>query len=99
MTTEKQASEEVQGLMSARWVADMIAVAAKLELADLVNAGTKTVEEIAKAKNLHPTSLFRLMRGLAGYGIFAEQEDGGFAQTPKSDALRRDVPHSAWGMA
>ena len=99
MTTEKQASEEVQGLMSARWVADMIAVAAKLELADLVNAGTKTVEEIAKAKDLHVSSLYRLLRGLASYGIFAEQEDGTFAQTPRSDALRRGVPHSAWGFA
>ena len=39
------------------------------------------------------------MRGLASYDIFAEQEDGTFAQTPRSDALRKDVPHSAWGVA
>ncbi len=98
-TIEKLATQEVQDLMTARWVADMIGVAAELELADFINAGAKTAEEIAKAKGLHPTSLYRLLRGLASYGIFAEQEDGTFAQTPRSDALRKDLPHSVWGMA
>jgi hypothetical protein len=98
-TMEKPATQEVQDLMTARWVADMIGVAAKLELADFIQAGAKTAEEIAKAKGLQATSLYRLLRGLASYGIFAEQEDGTFAQTPRSDALRKDVPYSAWGMA
>jgi hypothetical protein len=77
----------------------MIGAAAQLELADFIDLGAKTAEEIAKAKGLHATSLYRLLRGLASYGIFAEQEDGTFAQTPRSDALRKDVPHSAWGIA
>jgi hypothetical protein len=98
-TMEKPATQEVQDLMTARWVADMIGVAAKLELADFIQAGAKTAEETAKAKGLHANSLYRLLRGLASYGIFAEQEDGTFAQTPRSDALRKDVPYSAWGMA
>src|SRR5260370_30422090 len=98
-TMEKPAAQEVQDLMTARWLADMIGVAAELELADFINAGAKTAEEVANAKGLHARSLYRLLRGLASYGIFAEQEDGTFAQTPRSDALRKDVPHSAWGMA
>jgi hypothetical protein len=98
-TLEKSATQEVQDLMTTRWVADMIGVAARLELADFINAGAKTAEEIAKAKGLHASSLYRLLRGLASYGIFAEQEDGTFTQTSRSDALRRDVPYSAWGMA
>src|SRR5258707_7963940 len=98
-TIAKPATQEVQDLMTARWVADMIGVAAELELADFINAGAKTAEEIAKAKGLHASSVYRLLRGLASYGIFAEQEDGTFAQTPRSDTLRKDVPHSAWGVA
>jgi O-methyltransferase domain len=98
-TTEKPVTQQVQDLMTARWVADMIGVAAQLELADFIDRGAKTAEEIAKAKGLHATSLYRLLRGLASYGIFAEQEDGTFAQTPKSDALRKDVRYSAWGIA
>jgi len=97
-TIAKPATQEIQDLMSARWVADMIGVAAELELADFINAGAKTADEIAKAKGLHPTSLYRLLRGLASYGIFVEQEDGTFAHTPRSDALRKDVPHSAWNV-
>jgi hypothetical protein len=89
----KQATQEVQDLISARWVADMIGVAAELQLADFINTGAKTAEEIAKTKGLHATSLYRLLRALASYGIFAEQEDGTFAQTPRSDALRKDLPH------
>ena len=55
-TTETPATQEVQDLMTARWVADMIGVAAQLELADFIDLGTKTAEEIAKAKGLHATS-------------------------------------------
>jgi O-methyltransferase domain len=99
IVTMEPATQEVQDLMTARWVADMIGVAAQLELADFINAGAKTAEEIAKAKGLHASSLYRLLRGLAAYGIFVEREDGTFAQTPRSDALRKDVPYSAWGMA
>ncbi len=49
-TMEKPAAQEVQDLMTARWLADMIGVAAELELADFINAGAKTAEEIANAK-------------------------------------------------
>jgi hypothetical protein len=62
---EKTATQEVQDFMTTRWVADMIGVAAELELADFINAGAKTAEEIAKAKGLHASSLYRLLRGLA----------------------------------
>src|SRR5258707_14531012 len=98
-TIAKPATQEVQDLMTARWVADMIGVAAELELADFINAGAKTVEEIAKAKGLHASALYRLLRGFTSYCIFTEQEDGTFTQTPSSDALRKDVPQSACGVA
>ena len=62
---KKTAMQEVQDLMTTRWAADMIGVAAVLELADFINAGAKTAEEIAKAKGLHASSLYRLLRGLA----------------------------------
>jgi hypothetical protein len=48
----------------------MIGVAVELELADFINAGPKTADEIAKAKGLHPTPLYRLLRGLASYRIW-----------------------------
>jgi hypothetical protein len=46
----KPATQEIQDLMSARWVADMIGVAAELELADFINAGAKTADENREGK-------------------------------------------------
>jgi len=77
-----------------RWTAQMIGMAAELGLADQIQTGPKTVEELAVAAGLHAPSLYRLLRALANFQIFAEQEDGCFVQTPMSDALRSDVPYS-----
>ena len=80
--------------MSARWLADMIGVAAELELADFINAGAKTADEIAKARGLHPTSLYRLLRGLASYGIFVEQ--GGRDLCPNTQVGRASKGRTAF---
>jgi DNA-binding HxlR family transcriptional regulator len=81
-------------LVTGRWTADIVGVAAELRLADQLQSGPRTAEEIAAAMGLHAPSLYRLLRALANFGIFAKQEDGGFAQTPMSDTLRSDVPYS-----
>jgi hypothetical protein len=86
-------------LTTGRWVAHMVGVAAELGLADLVQAGPKTAEQLADAAGLHAPSLYRLLRALASVGVFTKQEDGRFAQTPMSDALRDDVSYSMRGLA
>ena len=53
-------------------VSQMIYVAAKLDIADLVAGGAKSVDEIAAASETHAPSLYRLLRALASQGIFAE---------------------------
>jgi hypothetical protein len=86
-------------LVTGRWVAQIVGVAAELGLADEIQTGPKTAEEVAQAMGLHPVPLYRLLRALASVGIFAEQECGRFRQTPMSDALRSDVPYSMRGLA
>jgi O-methyltransferase domain/Dimerisation domain len=86
-------------LVTGRWVSQIIGVAAELGLADEIQTGPKTAQEVAAAKGLHPEPLYRLLRALASFGIFAEQEDGRFKQTPMSDTLRSDVPYSMRGVA
>jgi hypothetical protein len=86
-------------LATGRWVAHMVGVAAELGLADMVQTGPKTVEQLADAAGLHAPSLYRLLRALASVGVFSKQEDGRFAQTPMSDALRNDVSYSMRGLA
>jgi hypothetical protein len=86
-------------LATGRWVAHLVGVAAELGLADLVQSGPKTAEQLAEAAGLHAPSLYRLLRALASVGVFSRQEDGRFAQTPMSDALRSDVSYSMRGLA
>ena len=86
-------------LATGRWVAHMVGVAAELGLADMVQTGPKTAEQLAEAAGLHAPSLYRLLRALASVGVFTKQEDGRFAQTPMSDALLNDVSYSMRGLA
>ncbi|MFW1676729.1 methyltransferase [Pontibacter sp. JAM-7] len=64
-----------------------IHVAAKLGIADHVTAGGTSVNNIAASTNLNQDRLYRLMRLLASYQIFAETEKGVFVPTPLSDVL------------
>ena len=73
-------------------------VIAKLGVADLLSAGARGVEELAKATETHPPSLRRVMRLLASVGVFEEKEDGGFALTALGECLRADVPGSSRDM-
>lgn len=76
-----------------------ISVAAKLRLADKLADGPKSVADLAAETNTHTPSLYRLLRALAGAGVFAEQADGRFSQTTLSEFLRTGVPGSQRGMA
>lgn len=69
-------------------------VAAGLGLADLLKDGPRSVEELAQVCKAHPQSLYRLLRVLAGHGIFAEDAAGRFRLTPAAALLRSDVPGS-----
>src|SRR5215510_12461868 len=81
------------------WVSRTIYVAAKLGLADLVKDGAKTAEELAKATGTHPPSLYRVLRALASVGVFVEDDQRRFAQTPLSETLRSDIMGSLRAMA
>jgi hypothetical protein len=66
-----------------------IAIVAKLGIPDLVDAGPKQAGELAAATGAHAPSLYRLLRTLAGAGLFNEDEQGRFALTPSGAGLRR----------
>jgi hypothetical protein len=93
------ASAEIARMLTGYWVTQMIFVAAKLDLAGLLKAGPRSADDLARETGTHRRSLYRLLRGLAGLGIFAETEPGIFTMTPLSEALREDVPGSQRAMA
>ena len=77
----------------------LIHVAAKLGVADLLHAGVTSTEELAAALSVDRQALSRVLRALASFGIFAETEPGCFALTPLGELLRDDVPGSLRGSA
>jgi len=71
-----------------------IHVATKLSIPDRLKDGPKSSAELAQETKTHAPSLYRLLRALAGAGIFTEDEQGYFALTQLGTFLRRDVPGS-----
>ena len=72
----------------------MIYVAARLNIADLLAQGPRRVEVLAEQAGAHPPSLYRLLRALASQGLFAEDDQGRFGLTPLAVLLRSDVEGS-----
>ena len=80
-------------------VAQAVYVAAKLNIADLLEEGAKTAEELATATGTHAPSLYRLLRALSSLGVFVQEADHSFNLTPLARLLRSGVPGSLRGMA
>jgi O-methyltransferase domain/Dimerisation domain len=97
--TEPTPQDRMAGMITGYWVSQMVHVAARLGLADLLAGGPRTADELAQATGTHARSLYRLLRALASVGVFSEGESQQFTQTPLSECLRRDVPGSQWAMA
>jgi hypothetical protein len=57
-------------IILAHWNGAAIAAAAKFGIADKLESGPKTTKELASALNIHEDSLYRVLRALAGIGIF-----------------------------
>jgi len=58
--------------MTGYWVSQAVHLAAKLGLADLLRDGPRTSRELAGSCGAHAPALYRLLRGLASVGVFAE---------------------------
>jgi hypothetical protein len=84
----------IQGMLTGYRLSQCLYVAARLGLADLLKDGPRSPADLATASATHAPSLYRLLRGLASVGVFAEDERGNFTLTPLAECLRSDVPGS-----
>jgi predicted O-methyltransferase YrrM len=89
-----QPSVEMLRMLNAFLAVQAVHVAAVLRLADLLATDTLGVDELAAATRADRRSLHRLLRMLAGAGVFREEADGRFAITPLGATLRSDSPDS-----
>ena len=93
------ANQQLDRMISGYWISQAIYAAAKLGIADLLNDGLKSVEELASATATNADALYRLLRALASVGVFAETAPRQFALTPLAEPLRSDVPGSKRALA
>lgn len=70
------------------WASRALYIAAKLGIADQLADGPESAEGLASACGMHAGSLRRVLRALASLGVFAEDAQGHFVQTPLSLGLR-----------
>jgi transcription initiation factor TFIIIB Brf1 subunit/transcription initiation factor TFIIB len=75
----------------------LLYVAAKLGIADVLAGGPRTGAEVAAAVGADPDLLTRVLRGLALEEVLAEVGGGRFALTELGERLRSDVPGSIKG--
>lgn len=83
----------VMRLSGAQCVSRALHVVADLGIADALGELPQTSEALARTTGTHVDALERVLRLLAGYGIFTIR-DGVFAHTPASELLRSEHPHS-----
>ena len=89
--------QAIWDLVTAHAVARCVHVVADLGVADALD-GDATVEELAGRTGANADALGRILRLLAGHGVFAEGPRG-YVHTELSELLRSDHPQSMRGFA
>ncbi len=89
-----QPSSQILQMLNAFLTVQAVYVAATLGVADLMSDGPKSADDLAQATGAHRPSLYRLLRMLAGAGVFHEDADGRFTLTPLGETLRSEGPES-----
>jgi hypothetical protein len=79
-------------------LARALGIVTDLGIADIVADGPKTMDELTAASGCDRDSLYRLLRMLGGHGVFAEDEQGCIALTPRAELLQADHPDSVYEM-
>ena len=91
---KQQRQLQLMRLLGGMMSSQAICTAAKLEIADRLGDGMKSVSQLAQETHTHEASLSRLLRALASMGIFAQEQSGMFTNTELSSLLRSDHPAS-----
>src|SRR5262245_30554391 len=86
--------EELQQQIHAPLEPQLIYLAVKLGIPDLLLGGTQSSAALAQQAGVHEPSLHRALRGMAILGLVHEQADNRFSLTAKGALLQRDHPET-----
>jgi SAM-dependent methyltransferase len=90
---------QMMQMITGFWVSCCVYAAARLNVAHYLAEAPMSAEELATATGSHAPSMFRLLRALAGVGVFSRNAEGKFELTPLGNTLRPGVPGSMRAMA
>lgn len=77
-----EASAKMLQMLNAFLTVQALHVAAALGIADRLADGPRSVDELTDATGAHHVSLYRLLRMLAGVGVFREEAEGDSRSLP-----------------
>jgi hypothetical protein len=92
--SEPHPCQQLSRMITSYWASRAIYVAAKLHIADHLKDGPRTAEELAATAGVAPRPLYRVLRALAGLGVFAHEADGRFRLNPLAEPLCEGGPDS-----
>jgi hypothetical protein len=93
-TTKAAAAAKLLELIVIPRITESIRVAAELGVADLLADGPKSAEQLADATRVNAPSLQRVLRALASFGVFSQDDLGRFALSPMGEFLKSGVEGS-----
>lgn len=93
-TAEDLARQKLLSLYAGEWVSRGIYVATKLGIADHLESGPKSIEELSKLTQSNSESLNRMLQMLVGFGVFEEISPHIFSNTDMSRLLMESNPDS-----
>jgi len=94
MRLPRRAHDAMLERIAAYWQSQLVFVAAKLGIADVLVEGPLTADEIAARVGAHAPYLKRVLRALASLGIFKVDPHGRFHLNRLAQTLRSDHPES-----
>lgn len=80
--------DSVMRLLNSYRFTQAVSVATRLGIPDLLADGPKTPRELAKLASAQEGPLYQILRASASRGVFAEDAQGRFSNTPMSECLR-----------
>src|SRR3982074_3359634 len=97
MQTQKQAQgmeSDLLRLLLGPIIQRSICFVTAIHIPDLLADHSHSAAQPARKTKNHTPSLYRVLRALAGSGIFKLRDDGKFEMSPMAELLRSDGPNS-----
>jgi hypothetical protein len=100
----KQASRQspypaVFQMVIGKWISQALGTVVEIGVPDQLARGARRCSDLARDAGVSEDGLYRLLRALAGVGLFAEGVDRRFKLTRMGQLLRSDHPESVAGYA